>query len=132
MVINISPISFDEWVELANKYYEPTTSYYSHLNGSPHSDDEKIIMSKSRNKTGIYRVSKKKDKSLKQGFRWSYQYYDDDKHLWKFESVDLTKVRKKVERQGLPWIILDEDKARQSYELNREYFPKSPPFTPDD
>ena len=70
--------------------------------------------------TGFYRVSKEKDNHCKQGFMWRYQYQYKliEKKL---RSVNLLKLKEKVESQSLPWEIIDEEKAQKSLELNNKY-----------
>ena len=70
-------------------------------------------MSEARNTTGFYRVSKDKDSTCKQGFRWRYQYqYKSTKK--QIKSTNLLKLKEKVEAQNLPWKIIDEEKAQKS------------------
>ena len=66
------------------------------------SDNTKMKISESKNTSGYYRVDKHKDKRLKQGFRWRYQYTDNGK--WKsIVSVDINKLEAKVKAKGLKW-----------------------------
>ena len=66
------------------------------------SDNTKMKISESKNTSGYYRVDKHKDKRLKQGFRWRYQYTDNGK--WKsIVSVDINKLESKVKSKGLKW-----------------------------
>ena len=70
--------------------------------GKNHSEETKLKMSKSQNTSGYLNVSKHKDKRLKQGFTWKYQYYVDGKHV-AISSVDLDKLEAKVKAKGLVW-----------------------------
>ena len=67
--------------------------------------------SNATNSTGFYRVQKRTDKTCKRGFIWQYQYYDENKKHLHFGRTDLFKLKAEVERRGLPWRILDIDKA---------------------
>jgi hypothetical protein len=66
---------------------------------------EKLI--KGCNTSGIYRVSKHKNKRFKQGFIWTYIYFEDGKRK-ELASVDLKKLEEKVKAKGLEWYKLDE------------------------
>lgn len=80
-------------------------------------EETKKKMSKSRNTTGFYRVSKEKKNTCKQGFIWVYK--DQGKSTRKrLTSTNLLKLQEKVEAQGLPWEIVDEEKAKQSLLLD--------------
>lgn len=70
--------------------------------------------SQERNTTGYYRVSKKNCNTCKQGFRYRYSYYDIGGKRHQINSVSLEKLEKKVKNAGLPWKILDEEKARKT------------------
>lgn len=75
--------------------------------GITHSLDVRKNMSKSKNTTGYFRVYKKKEPSVKQGFTWKYGFYKDGKH-YQTTSVDLDKLKEKVLARGWEWIELDE------------------------
>lgn len=64
--------------------------------------------------TGFYRVSKQWDSTCKQGFIWRYTYRTNNKQRKVATSVDLLKLKKKVESQGLPWRIIDKNKAQKT------------------
>ena len=66
---------------------------------------EKLI--KGCNTSGIYRVSKHKNKRFKQGFIWTYIYFEDGKRK-ELASVDLKKLEEKVKAKGLEWYKLEE------------------------
>lgn len=74
--------------------------------GCKHSQKERIIMSKSRNTCGYYRVSQRKASDCIQGFRWRYQYRTDDGINKSITSVDINKLEEKVKSKGLPWYKL--------------------------
>ena len=77
--------------------------------------EENNKMGEAKNTTGFYRVSKHKNKNVKQGFRWCYIYQNK-----KILSVNLLKLQKKVEAQNLPWEIVNEEKAQKSLEENNK------------
>lgn len=70
--------------------------------GKHHSEESKNKMSESHNTSGYYRVIKQNCKKCKQGFRWSYQYYEDGKQK-AITSVDIKKLESKVKALGLKW-----------------------------
>lgn len=73
-----------------------------------------------KGKSGFYRIGQHKDKCCKQGFIWEYRYFENKKRKI-FSSANLLKLKDKVEAQGLPWEIIDEEKAQKSLELNNKY-----------
>lgn len=86
--------------------------------GKKHSDESKNKMKKyhlSRNTTGIYRVSRKKDKNVPKGFRWSYSYNDNDGIITQITAQTLLELKEKMKLKGLEWIILDKNLAKQSF-----------------
>ena len=91
--------------------------------GKKFSDEHKRKMSKSisktKNTTGFYRVSKQKDNGCKQGFIWLYIYQNKN-----ISSVNLLKLKEKVEDQGLPWEVVDKEKAQKSLEENERTLKK--------
>ena len=68
-----------------------------------HSMESCKKMSKSRNSTGFFRVTKQKDSCCKQGFKWKYQYIDEDGKQKAIYSVDIDKLKQKVLDKGLEW-----------------------------
>lgn len=70
------------------------------------------------NKTGFYQVFKISYKQSKQGFSWQYRYQNNKKTI---TSVNLLKLKTKVEALSLPWKCVDEKKAKQSLILNNKY-----------
>ena len=85
--------------------------------GKTHSEEARKKISESQNTTGFYRVTKQKNSGCQQGFIWRYQYFDNNKHK-ATSSTDLNKLKEKVEAQGLPWEIIDEEKAKKSLREN--------------
>lgn len=67
-----------------------------------HSEENKMKMSEARNISGYYRVYKEKKKSCKQGYIWTYKYYEDHKYKT-ISSVDIKKLEEKVKAKGLKW-----------------------------
>lgn len=77
-----------------------------HFFGKKFSDEHKNKISKSisktKNKTGYYRVSKQDALDCKQGFRWCYAYNEHGKQKY-IKSVDIKKLEEKVKDKGLEW-----------------------------
>ena len=74
--------------------------------------EEKVMRSKIRNpSSGIFRVNRYKDHTTKQGFIWQYNYYDNKKRKH-IRSINLNKLKEKVLKKGMEWIVLDEEKAK--------------------
>lgn len=69
------------------------------------------------NKTGILHVGIRKNKKLKQGFCYRYEYRTKNK-TYEFHSTSIKKLEQKVKEEGLGWVIIDKEKARQTYALN--------------
>lgn len=69
----------------------------------PHLSITKLKMSKVRNTSGYFRVSKQKCKTCKKGFRWRYSYIDKDKKRKDITSVDINKLKEKVISNNLIW-----------------------------
>lgn len=70
--------------------------------GIPHTLEHNAKISKNMSSTGIFRVSKKKDKCCTQGFLWVYRWHEDGKQQT-LRSVDLNKLKEKVLNNGLEW-----------------------------
>lgn len=77
-----------------------------------------LNISKQVNTTGIYHVRRLNRKDV--GILWLYEYKENDKRL-NFSSVNLNNLKEKVLYKNLPWIILDESKAAQSFRLNDSF-----------
>ena len=67
--------------------------------------------------TGIRGVYKIKKKDSVQGFTWAYDYVVDGKNKT-LSSVDLYKLKEKIIAKGFEWIIVNEEKAKQTMEIN--------------
>lgn len=74
-------------------------------------------ISESRNTTGFYRVSKRKNNNLKQGFTWCYEYRVKSTRKAIF-SVDLKKLEKKVRKEGLEWKVINKENSIKSIREN--------------
>lgn len=66
------------------------------------------------NKTGFLRVGIIKTTQNEQGFFYRYSYYDKDGVRRALASVDIKLLMKKVKKKGLPWKVIDEEKAKQT------------------
>lgn len=75
-----------------------------HHTGLKLSLESRVKMSKSRNTSNYYRVTREKDLTCKQGFIYNYQYYKEDGTRKKIKSVDINKLKEKVISKGLAWI----------------------------
>lgn len=78
------------------------------LYGKTHSDETCKKISKTKNSTGFFRVSKHKNITYKQGFTWVYQYSDGSDKQKAITSVNLDKLKEKVLAKGLEWIDFNE------------------------
>lgn len=79
-----------------------------------------LTLSKRKNKTGYFRVSKQTNKYNARGYTFSYQYYQEDGNRKRINSVDIEILEEKVKKQGLEWKIIDEEKAKKTRELSKE------------
>lgn len=70
------------------------------------------------NKTGFFRVDTVKYKDYKQGFYYRYGYYVDGRRNF-ISSVNLKILEKKVKDKGLPWKVIDKEKAEKSLMENK-------------
>lgn len=61
-----------------------------------------LKLSKNKNTSGFFRVTKLKDNTCKQGFIWQYTYYEDDKRK-KIRRVNIKDLEKEVKKRGLKW-----------------------------
>jgi hypothetical protein len=74
----------------------------THNKGKKHSDETKTKISRYNNSTGFFRVYKRKDNSVKQGFLWVYKYYQNGKRI-QISRVDLKSLEEEVKNRGLKW-----------------------------
>lgn len=91
-------------LELRKNYYEVRSYKEGNYGKWFHSC---INLSKSRNKTGYFRVSKTKNDALKQGYFYEYNYNKDGKRI-RITSKDLDKLKEKVIEKELEWKKLSE------------------------
>lgn len=78
--------------------------------------EENDIIQKSLDPTGIYNVRKNKTKDIKQDFIWVYLR----KGQTPISATTLDKLHKKVIDNNLEWKITDEEKAKKSYEEDKQ------------
>lgn len=69
--------------------------------------------------TGIYRVKKRKDKRVLQGFLWNYRFKQKG-NIVEFSSTDLNNLKEKVLKSRFEWKIIDEDSAVKSFNENQQ------------
>ena len=72
----------------------------------------------SANTSGFFKVSKQKCKSCTKGFRWRYSYKEKGKSK-ELTSTSLLKLKEKVLKNKLEWKIIDNEKAKNSCELDK-------------
>ena len=105
-VLNLEPISPSEHMRLHHKCKNVSKETKKKISESkidkPRSEETKKKISKTMNTTSYFRVTKQKNKTCKQGFRWMYQYYKNGKKK-AISSIDIEKLEKKVKAKGLPW-----------------------------
>lgn len=63
------------------------------------------------NKTGFAMVGKCNKNDFIKGYHFKYLYYDENGKKKALSSVDLFKLKSKVDSKGLPWRIVNIDKA---------------------
>ena len=71
--------------------------------------NSKINHSATSSSTNYFRVYKHKEKEIKQGFSWRYQYYDETGTRRSIQRTDLGKLEEVIKKAGLPWIKLGDD-----------------------
>ena len=72
--------------------------------GVPLKEEHKINISKTKNTSGYYRVTKEKNKTCKQGFIYKYSYSDKEGNFKRIRSITIEKLEEKVKEKGLKWI----------------------------
>lgn len=77
--------------------------------GKKLTEKQKRNVSKSKNTTGFFRVSKAKRKSCKQGFYYVYSYYEGGKRK-AITATNINKLKEKVVSKGLEWYKFDKTK----------------------
>lgn len=104
--------------KLSKKHRENMSK--AHLENNPwkgqkHEKSSKLKMSKRKNTSGFYNVTKQNEPTCKQGFTWRYLYQENGKNR-KLTSINLFKLKLKVLENELDWIIIDENLARKTCE----------------
>ena len=74
-------------------------------------DENMLKISYDNDSTGFYRVSKTNSKIW--GHYYKYYYKDNGKPS-ALQSINIRVLKKNVEEKGLPWKIIDEEKAKQT------------------
>ena len=73
------------------------------LTGTERQYNARHQISKAQNNSGYFRVSKRVCNSCKQGFSYSYAYYENGKRKH-INSVSIDKLKEKVLNKGLEWL----------------------------
>ena len=81
--------------------------YYGKQFSEQHKNKISKGISKTKNKSGYYRVYKQKALDCKQGFQWCYAYRENNKTK-RIKSVDIKKLEQKVKAKGLEWIKFED------------------------
>lgn len=77
------------------------------MTGKNHSEEAMLKMSSNKSTSGYFRVSQSIDKKMKQGFSWSYQYYDENKKRKRISRKTIPELKKAVKEKGLLWKKLE-------------------------
>lgn len=112
------------WIVLDEDKYKNIKKMYPDVKtdkGGVDSNRHFVNISKSANTTGIMFVYKRKTKTYKQGFTWSYHYYGEDGKRKFITRINLDDLEVAVKSKGFEWVILDEEKYHKSLELNKKY-----------
>lgn len=104
--------------ETRKKMSECQKGHKNSFFGEKHKKESTMVMSKQKNTTGFYRVTKRASKKAAQGYLYEYRYYDDFGKRHSITSVDIKNVEKKVKEQNLIWEIIDEEKAEETLSIN--------------
>lgn len=75
--------------------------------------------SSKRNTSGFLNVSKNLDNRFTKGFYWRYRYTTNGKRK-SIKSTSLQKLQQKVQKQNLPWKIIDNELAQKSLIIDKE------------
>lgn len=97
-------------LQLLPEYEHYLTHNYgenSWWNGKNHSKETKLRMSKSKNTTGYYRVTKLNTNKYSQGFCWAYQYRDKSDKFRRIKAKTIDTLKKRVIDRNLEWVKLD-------------------------
>lgn len=107
--------SKDEMDKINKKNQMSTEIIRNNHKGMSHTIDSKINMSKSRNSTGIFRVS-----FDKHGGSWIYKYYDENKKRRKISAKSIELLEERVKDRNLPWKILDDKLAKKTIKEDKK------------
>ena len=77
-------------------------NHHKYWEGKKLSIDHCVNQSLARNTVGYFRVSKQKDNSCTQGFRWVYRWRENGKNR-RISRVTLEALKKEVITRGLEW-----------------------------
>lgn len=80
----------------------------------------KKAISKSKTKTGFYRLGIRKTNKVENGFYWEYAYYENNKRKF-LSSVNFFDLEKKIKKKGLELIVIDDEKASETLKLAKQY-----------
>lgn len=95
-ILNLQLIEFKNHVKIHN------TGKTNSMKGKNIKQSSKIKQSKSKSSTGIFRLQKWKNKNVKQGFVWVYEYFEGKNRII-LTSVNLDKLKEKVIKNNLRW-----------------------------
>lgn len=91
---------------------------YGNPNNITRSKESKIKTSKKMNKTGFFRVYIVRGKKYKKGFSFRYRFMENGDNIM-IQDTSLKKLKEKVLAKGYDWIIIDEDKAKETLKLDK-------------
>ena len=103
---NLIPISPSEHSTLHNK-------------GTSHDISTKSKISKNKTSTGFFRVIKADANENMMGYTWQYRI---NYHDVCFNYASLVELKERVIAEGLDWLIVDEELAEKSKQLEKEYW----------
>lgn len=124
--------SVEDWVEICRKYYDDNPLLQFKGNYNPYINHEKsletkIRMTNGKNTSGYFRVSILKTNKNKPYYR--YRYYDENGKRIYIHKESLESLKEEVLKRGLEWIIVDEEKAKRTDELNaKQNIHSNPPI----
>ena len=80
-----------------------------------------------KNKYGLLNVSLTKKSSYLTGHIWQYKYYENGELVKTLSRSDLRELRRIVEEHNLEWKVVDLEKAKNAYELNKIFLENARP-----
>lgn len=111
---NIEQIFLQEKNENISRYMEDMNQVFSNQNLIKNrSDVSSQKRSQTRSSTGFYLVSIAKCPKCKTSVLYRYQYQEDGRRK-RISSIDLDKLEQQVKACGLPWVIVDKEKAEKT------------------